>query len=144
MAATGILLLRNVRALPKAFAGFLVLLGVAALGHALVTAVRRRGHELAVLRALGFRPVQSAACIVWQAVTVAVVGLGLGIPLGVVVGFRSWQWVADATPVLYAPPLAVAAVVVAVPAAVVLANLLAALPARRAARLRPAEVLRTE
>ena len=48
-----VLNLRNVRPLPRALAAFLVLLGVAALGHALVTSVRRRRHELAVLRADG-------------------------------------------------------------------------------------------
>lgn len=117
-----VLALRNVRTLPQALAAFLVALALAALGHALVTAVRRRRHDLAVLRALGFPPRQNAACIAWQATTVAVVGLVLGLPLGVVVGRLSWRWVADSTPLLYVPPVA----------------------ARRAARLRPAEVLRSE
>lgn len=139
-----VLFLRNVRPLPHALAAFLVLLGLAALGHALVTAVRRRRHDLAVLKAIGFRPAQNAACIAWQAMTVAAVGLVLGLPLGAVAGRLSWRWVADATPLLYEPPLAVTAVALAVPAAVAAANLLAALPARRAARLRPAEVLRSE
>ncbi|HEX2064747.1 MAG TPA: FtsX-like permease family protein, partial [Acidimicrobiales bacterium] len=139
-----VLQLRNVRSLPQAFAAFLVLLGLAALGHALVTAVRRRRHDLAVLRAMGFRPGQNAAVIFWQAMTVVVVALAVGIPLGVAAGRLSWQWVADATPLLYVPPLAAAALVMAVPAAVVLANLLAAVPALRAARLQPARVLRSE
>src|SRR5207237_7302721 len=86
-------LLQNVRSLPRALAAFLAVLGVAALGHALVTTVRRRRHDLAVLRAIGFRPRQSAACIFWQAVTVASVGLALGLPLGVVVGRISCGWV---------------------------------------------------
>ena len=139
-----VLALRNVRALPQALAGFLVLLGLAALGHALITAVRRRRHDLAVLRAIGFRPRQNAACIAWQAMTVAVVGLVVGLPLGVAAGRLSWRWVADRTPLIYVPPLAAAAIVLAVPAAILLANLLAAWPARRAASVRPAEVLRTE
>ncbi|HWC10968.1 MAG TPA: ABC transporter permease, partial [Acidimicrobiales bacterium] len=42
--------LRNVRGLPKALAVFLLLLGLAALAHVLATAVRRRRHDLAVLR----------------------------------------------------------------------------------------------
>src|SRR5207302_6476899 len=139
-----VLFLRNVRTLPRALAAFLAVLAVAALGHALVTAVRRRRHDLAVLRAIGFRPRQSAACIFWQAVTVASVGLALGIPLGIVVGRLSWRWVADSTPLLYVPPLAALAIVIAIPAAIFLANALAAYPARRAAGVRPAEVLRTE
>ena len=137
-------LLRNVRTLPKALAGFLVLLGLGALGHVLATAVRRRRHDLAVLRAIGFRPVQVAACVSWQAVTVSVVALALGIPLGIAVGRWSWRWVADSTPLLYVPPMAAAVVLMSIPAALLLANAMAALPARRAARLRPAEVLRAE
>jgi len=136
--------LRNVRTLPKALAGFLVLLGLGALGHVLATAVRRRGHDLAVLRAIGFRPLQVAGCVAWQAVTMSVVALAVGIPLGIAAGRWSWRWVADATPLLYVPPLAAAVVLVCVPAALVLANLMAALPARQAARLRPADVLRAE
>jgi ABC-type lipoprotein release transport system permease subunit len=139
-----VLFLRNVRTLPRALAAFLAVLAVAALGHALVTAVRRRRHDLAVLRAIGFRPRQSAACIFWQAITVALVGLALGIPIGVVVGRLSWRWVADSTPLLYVAPIAALAILIAIPAAIVLANLLAAYPARRAAGVRPAEVLRTE
>jgi hypothetical protein len=136
--------LRNVRALPKALAAFLVLLGLGALGHVLVTAVRRRRHDLAVLRAIGFRPSQVAGCIVWQAVVVTVVALVIGIPLGIVAGRWAWRWVADSTPLLYVPPLAAAAILLVIPGALVMANLLAAWPARRAARLRPAEVLRAE
>lgn len=136
--------LRNVRTLPKALAGFLVLLGLGALGHVLATAVRRRRHDLAVLRAIGFRPLQVAGCVAWQAVTVLVVALAVGIPLGIAAGRWSWRWVADAMPLLYVPPLAAVVVLVSVPAALVLANLMAALPARQAARLRPADVLRAE
>jgi ABC-type lipoprotein release transport system permease subunit len=139
-----VLLLQNVRSLPRALAAFLALLGIAALGHALVTTVRRRRHDLAVLRAIGLRPRQSAACIFWQAMTVAIVALAIGIPVGVVVGRVSWRWVANSTPLLYVPPLAALAIVIAIPAAIVLANVLAAYPARRAAGVRPAEVLRTE
>ena len=139
-----ILLLRNVRTLPKALAGFLALLGVAALGHALVTAVRRRRHDLAVLRAIGFRPLQVAGCIGWQATSIATIALLVGIPLGIAAGRLSWRWVADATPLLYVAPIAAFAIIGVIPASLLLANVLAAVPARRAARLRPADVLRTE
>jgi ABC-type lipoprotein release transport system permease subunit len=139
-----LLLLRNVRTLPRVLAAFLGLLGVAALGHALVTSVRRRRHDLAVLRAIGFRPRQNAAMIAWQATTVAVIGLLIGLPLGVATGRISWRWVAESTPLLYVAPIAGLAVALAVPATLAVANGLAALPARRAARLRAVEVLRTE
>jgi ABC-type lipoprotein release transport system permease subunit len=139
-----VMFLRNVRSLPRVLAAFLAFLGIAAVGHVLVTAVRRRRHDLAILRAVGFRPVQAAACIGWQATTVGVIGLVIGVPLGIVAGRLAWRWVADNTPLLYVGPVAVAAVVLIVPATLLIANLLAALPARRAARIRPATVLRTE
>ena len=47
-------------------------------------------------------------------------------------------------PLLYVPPVATTVVVLSVPVTLVLANVMAALPARRAARLRPADVLRAE
>lgn len=83
-----------------------------------------------MLRAIGFRPLQVAACLAWQAVTVSVVALLIGIPLGVAAGRWSWRWVADATPLLYVPPLAATVVLVSIPAALFLANAMAALPAR--------------
>jgi hypothetical protein len=139
-----VLNLKNVRPLPRALSVFLVLLGVAALGHALVTAVRRRRGELAVLRSMGFTPRQTAATIVAQAATVALVGLVFGIPLGILLGRWAWEWVADATPLVFSPPIALAVILVVIPATIVVANLLAAAPARHASRIRPAAVLRTE
>ena len=51
---------------------------------------------------------------------------------------------ADSTPLLYVAPVAAVAAIVAIPAALGLANVLAAWPARRAATISPAEALRTE
>jgi hypothetical protein len=139
-----VVFLKNVRNLPRALAAFLVVLGVAVVGHALIMTVRRRRRDLAVLRAVGLRPRQSAACIFWQAMTVAVVALAIGIPLGIVIGRISWRWVAESTPLLYVAPVAALAIIVAIPATIIIANMLAAYPATRAAGVRPAEVLRTE
>jgi len=83
-------------------------------------------------------------CVAWQAATVALVALVIGIPLGIAAGRWSWRWVADTTPLLYVSPVATTVVVLSVPVTLVLANVMAALPARRAARLRPADVLRAE
>jgi hypothetical protein len=139
-----VLLLRNVRGLPQALGAFLALLGVAAVGHALVTASRRRRHDLAVLRVLGVRRRQCAAAIAWQAVGVAALALAIGLPLGVAAGRLTWRWIADATPLLYVGPVALVAVLLAVPVTLAVANALAVVPAWRASRVRPATVLRTE
>ena len=136
--------LRNTRPLPLLFAGFAFLLAVGALLHVSSTVLRRRRRDLAVLRVLGMTRRQARACLGWQATTLAAIGLLIGIPLGVIVGRVAWRAVAEQTPMVYVPPTAVLALLLAVPAALLVANLLAALPGERAARLQPAEVLRTE
>jgi hypothetical protein len=136
--------LDGVRWVPFALAGFLAVLALGAVGHALASTVRRRRRDLAVLRTLGLTPGQARATVAWQAVTLGVVGLVVGLPAGVAVGRVAWQLVAEQTPMLHVAPLAVAAVVVTVVGTLVVGNAVAAWPAHRAARLRPADVLRTE
>lgn len=136
--------LRQVRILPVALGVFLVLLAIGAVGHALATAVRRRSHDLAVLRALGMTRWQVRGVVVTQASVLAAVGLIFGVPLGLAVGRSLWRVVADYTPLQYAPPWALWALVLVAPAALLVANLLAAWPGYRAVRLRVAHVLRAE
>jgi hypothetical protein len=136
--------LGRVRNVPAWLGGFLALLATAAVGHALASAVRRRRRDVAVLRVLGLTRRQARASVAWQATTLAVVGVAFGIPLGLLAGRTIWREVARATPMLYVAPAAVLAAVLAVPAALALANALAAWPGRTAARTRPAEVLRVE
>jgi hypothetical protein len=136
--------LEDVSVLPLALGGFLALLALGAVGHALVIAVRRRRHELAVLRTLGLTSGQSRLVVVTQATVLAVIGLALGIPLGLAVGRAVWRIVADFTPLAYHSPLAVLPLVLIVPVTLLAANLLAAWPGHRAARLRPGRILREE
>ena len=136
--------LRNIKTLPKALTAFLVLVGVAAVGHALASAVRRRRYDLAVLRALGFRPIDAAAVVMWMAAAVAAAALVFGVPIGISTGRLVWRWVADRTPLVVVLPGALVVVAAAVPGALAIAGLLALVPARRAARDRPTEVLRAE
>ena len=68
----------------------------------------------------------------------------VGIPLGIVFGRLVWRWLADSFPVAYVPPLALAAMLIVIPIAIVLASVLAAPPAHAATRIRPAQALRTE
>jgi ABC-type antimicrobial peptide transport system permease subunit len=136
--------LRNVRGLPMLFAVFLLALAMGALAHVTSSVLRRRRGEIAVLRSLGLTPRQARACLAWQATTLAAIGLLVGVPLGIALGRSIWRLVTDATPMVYAEPVAVLALLLVGPAAVLIANLLAALPGHRAARLHPAEVLRTE
>ena len=136
--------IREVRTLPIVLGGFLALLAAAAVGHALATAVRRRSHDLAVLRAVGMTPWQCRWVVITQASVLALVGLVFGVPIGLALGRTVWRVVADYTPIQYVAPIAATAILLAFPAALLLANLLAAWPGRRAARLRIATVLRAE
>jgi hypothetical protein len=136
--------IKDVAALPLALSAFLALLAVGAVGHALSIAVRRRRHELAVLRALGLTRLQSRMVVATQASVLAVIGLLFGVPLGIALGRTIWRVAAGATPLAYHPPLAVVALLLIGPLALLAANALAAWPARRAARLQTGQILRIE
>jgi ABC-type antimicrobial peptide transport system permease subunit len=136
--------LSELRSLPLALGVFFALLAAATVAHALVTTVRRRRQELAVLRSIGFTRGQTRIAIAWQATLIAVAGVIVGVPIGIAAGRLMWRRLANDFPVVYVPPVALLVLVLVVPAAIVLANVLAALPARAAARIRPAEALRTE
>jgi hypothetical protein len=136
--------LRRMEDLPLALAGFFALLACATVAHALVTTVRRRRHDLAVLRSIGFTRRQTRRAIAWQATLISAVGIVIGVPLGIVAGRVTWRWLADDFPIAYVPPFALLAVLVVASVAVVLANAMAAGPAHVAGRIRPAEALRVE
>jgi predicted lysophospholipase L1 biosynthesis ABC-type transport system permease subunit len=136
--------LRAVRILPILLGGFLALLAIGAVGHALATAVRRRSHDLAVLRTLGMTKRQCRWVVVVQGSVLALIGLLFGVPLGLAVGRTIWRALADHTPFLYVTPVAAWVLILIGPGALLAANLLAAWPGHRAARLRIAQVLRTE
>jgi ABC-type lipoprotein release transport system permease subunit len=130
--------------LPYVLAGFLAFVALVALAHTVGVTVRRRARDFGVLRAIGFSPRQAAATVVAMAVTIALLGMAGGVPLGIAVGRLVWWDVARNAGVAGDPSIPlrlVAALVVAVLAG---AGLAAAVPARRAVRLRPAEVLRAE
>ena len=139
-----VLTIRDVAALPLALSAFLALLAVGAVGHALSIAVRRRRHELAVLRALGLTRLQSRMVVATQASVLAIIGLLFGVPLGIALGRTIWRVAAGLTPLAYRPPVAVWALLLVGPLALLAANALAAWPARRAARLQTGQILRIE
>jgi hypothetical protein len=136
--------LARIEDLPLALGAFFALLACATVAHALVTTVRRRRHDLAVLRAVGFTRRQTRGAIAWQSTLLVVAGLVVGVPVGVAVGRIAWRWLADDFPIVYVPPVALLAVVAVAGIAIALANALAAGPAHAATRIRPAEALRVE
>jgi ABC-type lipoprotein release transport system permease subunit len=136
--------LKNVRTLPVVLAIFLAVLAVAALSHVLLTSARRRRRDFAVLRALGMTRRGGRVVLNSQGTAIGLVGLLVGVPLGIAAGRTGWDWVAESVPLQAVAPFAAGAVVLLVPVALVLANAVALWPGRRVARLRPAQVLRSE
>ena len=76
---------------PWYLAAMLATLGAAGLIHSSLVTGRRRAHELAVTRALGFTPRQAAAAVRWQGLATAAAGLVIGLVAGVLVGRVVWQ-----------------------------------------------------
>jgi ABC-type lipoprotein release transport system permease subunit len=142
-ATTQLQALGGIATIPLVMSALLVALAAGALGHTLLTSIRRRRRDFAILKALGFAQGQLAGVVAWQASTLAVCAGLIGVPLGMVLGRWTWRSVADQAgvhpSVVY--PLSIALVL---PAAVVLAILLALIPARLAARTQVAQALRSE
>ncbi len=134
----------RVRATPVVLAALLAILALATLAHTLGTSIRRRRRDLAILKTLGFVRRQVSAALAWQATVLAAIAVVIGVPLGVAGGRWLWAVFARQLGVATSARLPVVAVIVTVPAALVVANLIAAIPAGIAARTRPAVVLRSE
>jgi PPIC-type PPIASE domain/FtsX-like permease family len=134
----------GVRNLPVVVSALLAAIAAATLAHTLVTAIRRRRRHLAVLKTLGFDRRQLLLTVAWQATTFAAIGVVVGLPLGIAAGRWTWYLFAQQIEVVPEPVTPVPLVLLVVPAAVLLANLVAALPGWSAAQTRAAAVLRAE
>lgn len=123
----------------------LAMFGVATLLHLLVVSVVRRRREMGMLKAIGFVNRQVGATVLWQATTVALVGVVIGVPLGIVVGRLVWNAFATnlgAVPAAAVPGLTIAVLALSV---FVVANALAVIPAVTSARRRSVgQLLRTQ
>ena len=134
----------GVSSLPFLIAAVFGVAAAAALAHALLTSLRRRRRDLAVLKTLGFTRRQVMETIACQATTIAAVGLLVGLPLGLGIARFAWYVFASNLGVVPEAVVPFGPTVLIVPAAVLLANLVAALPASAAARTPAAAVLRAE
>ena len=134
----------GVRNTPLLLGVVLTLLAVGTLTHVLLTSVRRRGRDLAMLKSLGLVRRQVLAVVEWQAAALAIAALLLGVPLGVLAGRWAWALFAGAAGVSPVVTVPVPLVLLTIPVTVALALLIAAWPGRSAARVRPAAALRAE
>lgn len=136
--------LLDLRGLPSFLGGFLAVLGLGALAHALILAIRRRSHELGVGRTLGMTPGQAATVVLTHATVTALVGIAFGVPLGLAAARWTWLPVAHSIPMQFVAPRPWAMVGLVGLASVLAALLVATIPAMRTARRSVAEILRVE
>ena len=132
------------RWLPLALGLVVSLLALGACVHALFTTLRRRRGEFALLRAIGLERRGSAATLLWQSCTFAVVAIALGIPIGIIGGSAAWRVAADQLGVLGAPVTPVVVLALLSAATIVVAVVVALPVAFSARRLRVATALRSE
>jgi len=129
---------------PLLFGAILAIFGAATLLHMLVVSVARRRQEIGLLKVLGFVKRQVASVVSWQATTLAIVGIVIGIPTGLVIGQAAWTAFAKnlgAVPVSVVPIWLIAVLIAGV---LVVANLIAVGPALLASRSKVGDLLRTQ
>ena len=129
---------------PGILAAGLAVGAVVALGLTLGASVRRRRRDIALLKALGFTRRQLAVAVAWQASVAAIVGIVVGVPVGIALGRWLWDLFARDIYAVPLPTVPVLEVVLVALGALVLANLVAAVPGQMAARTPTALVLRAE
>jgi ABC-type antimicrobial peptide transport system permease subunit len=135
---------RSIGSTPAVLALTLALGAVVSLGLTLTASVRRRRRDLALLRTLGFTRRQLMAALAWQASVAAVIGVIVGIPLGAVLGRWLWTLFARTIFAVPEPTVPIVSVLVVALSALILANVVAALPGRSAARTSTAQILRDQ
>lgn len=116
--------------------------GAATLTHFLVVTVLRRRQEVGLLKVLGFVNRQVASTVAWQVTTLAVVGILVGLPLGIVVGRAVWRTFATDLGAVPVPVVPVWLIAVRGLGVILVANMMAAGPALAATRSTPGELLR--
>ena len=129
---------------PLILGAMLAAFGAATLAHFLVVSVARRRREASLLKVLGFVRTQITSLVSWQATTVALVGVVVGVPLGVIVGRAVWLAFANdlgAVPLAVVPIWLIGVVIAGV---IVVADLLALGPGLAAAQARPGQFLREQ
>jgi hypothetical protein len=117
---------------------------VVALGLTLLASVRRRRRDLALLKTLGFTRRQLGLTVATQSTVAVAIGAVVGVPLGIVVGRVLWDLFAGGINAVAQPTVPVVSIALIALGALVLANVVAAVPGRIAARTPTALLLRAE
>ena len=134
----------GVRDTPLILGAVLALLAVGTLAHVLLTGVRRRRRDLAVLKTLGLLRSQLLRVVTWQACALAAAALLAGLPAGLLAGRWAWALFARSVGVAGTADVPLPIVLLVIPVTLLAASLLAVGPGWAAARIRPALILHAE
>jgi hypothetical protein len=129
---------------PLALAIGVAAAALVALGLAILASVRQRRRELALLKSLGLRARQIRAVIAWQTSTILAIAIAAGVPLGIASGRWAWTSFANSIGVVPTPVVPGESVLIGAALLLLAGNLLVSVPARLAARIAPAALLRSE
>ena len=129
---------------PLALALGLAAAAVLSLAFTVLSLVRRRRQELAMLKTLGMTRGQVRAVIAWQTTLTLTAAVIVGGPLGIVAGRWAWRAFANSLGIAPVTEIPALALVLGLLALVAAGNLLAAVPAVVAAQTPPAAALRAE
>ena len=129
---------------PLALAVGLAAAALLSLALTILSLVRRRRRELALLKTLGMTRGQVRAVIAWQTTVTLLIAVAVGGPLGIAAGRLAWHAFARSLGVVPVVEVPVPVLVFGLAGLVLAGNALAALPAAVAARTRPGAGLRAE
>ena len=137
--------LERIRQLPAAFGLLLGLFALASVAYALYASGRRRRRDLALFRTFGLSRRQLTATVSAQGTILAIAAALIGIPAGIILGRVVWSAVATAVAGVDPRPVVPGfALLIGTVVGLAAVNLLAVGPGLRAARVRPAVILRAE
>jgi hypothetical protein len=129
---------------PTVLASILAAGALGALGLTLVSSVRRRRRELALLKALGLTGRQLGASVAWQSSVSVAVGVAIGMPIGIALGRWLWTLFANGISAVPDPTVPALSMFLIALGALCFANVVAAVPGRFAARTPTALMLHSE
>jgi hypothetical protein len=129
---------------PEVLGAALAILGLGVLGQLMVVSGRRRRRDFAIMKTLGLQRRQLRSITAWQVTTLTGLALLAGLPLGIALGRWAWVLFGNGLGISGDAVTPVTLILLMVPAVILAANAVAFWPARTAARLSAAEVLRAE
>jgi ABC-type antimicrobial peptide transport system permease subunit len=135
---------RSMGTTPALLGAALAVGATTALTLTLIASVRRRRRELALLKTLGYARRQLAAVVAWHSSIAVGIGVIVGVPAGIIVGRSLWDLFARAIHVIPDPTVPALTIALIAVGALILANLVAAIPGLQAAHTRTALLLHAE